>query len=400
MIDKQTNQHLVRKPKILIAYVHTGGGHLSAARAIEAAIQERYPGQYDVAIVNVSVASGSQGVNMLYESYNLMLKADPRYAKHGLKLLNVVNMERMVIPMARRAFNNVRRMLVRERPDIIVSVHGMLNHALISILKEYEWQEKVPYVIVCTDLTDNFLKGWANPEATRVVTFTDLAKRQMIDFGVPAEKIVVHNGFPVNPAFFTQCTATKQECRAQLGLDEKTFTVLVSIGGMAIPSKTTSIVKTLLRSGLSMQLLVICGMNRSLKRRMHYVARTTSLRMHVHGFTQRIHQMMTASDVMIAKPGPGTIMEAVIKELPMLLDHVTEPMPQEQGNLRYAVERGVAMEFTTYRQLPHLIEHLMNSPQEYARMQENMRNMKNEQAIFEVVETILAEIPRGPLITA
>ena len=36
-------------------------------------------------------------------------------------------------------------------------------------------------------------------------------------------------------------------------------------------------------------------------------------------------------------------MEAVIKELPLLLDNVTEPMPQEKGNLRYALEQGVAL---------------------------------------------------------
>ena len=120
-------------------------------------------------------------------------------------------------------------------------------------------------------------------------------------------------------------------------------------------------------------MVVICGTNRSLKRRMHYVARTTTMRMHVHGFTQRIPQMMSAADVMITKPGPGTIMEAVIKELPLLLDNVTEPMPQEKGNLRYALEQGVALEFTSYRQLPQVLAHLMQDRAAYTQMQEQMR---------------------------
>ena len=393
MSDYPSSLRLVRKPKILIAYVNTGGGHLSAARAIEAAIHARYPQQYDVVIMNLADVCGSQGITMLYESYNLMLRANPRYAKHGLKFLNLVNMERVVIPVARRAFNNVRHTLVRERPDVIVSVHAILNHALLRALKECDWQGKVPYVIVCTDLTDNFLKGWANPQATRLITFTELARAQMITFGVPPEKITVHRGFPVHPAFFTPC-ASKLDCRAQLGLDAEPFTVLISLGGMALPGKTTAIVKTLLSSGLPLQLLVVCGMNRTLKRRMHYLARTTPMHMHVYGFTQRIPLMMTAADVMITKPGPGTIMEAVIKGLPMLLDNVTEPMPQEKGNLRYAVEQGVALEFTSYPSLPHIIEHLMHDSAAYAQMQEQTRQLKNEQAIFEVVESILAEIPR------
>ena len=128
---------------------------------------------------------------------------------------------------------------------------------------------------------------------------------------------------------------------------------------MAIPRKTTAIVRTLLRSELPLQLLVVCGMNHSLKRKMHYLARNVTARMHVYGFTQRISLMMTAADLMIGKPGPGSIMEAVIKELPLLLDNVTEPMPQELGNLNYAMVHGIALPITAYRRLPQLVERLM-----------------------------------------
>ena len=53
-----------RRPKILILYAHTGGGHLSAARAIEAAVHLRYPGMYDVVLGNIALASGSRRSSM------------------------------------------------------------------------------------------------------------------------------------------------------------------------------------------------------------------------------------------------------------------------------------------------------------------------------------------------
>jgi len=380
------------KPKILVLYVHTGGGHLSAARAIEAAINSRYAGRYEVVILNVSSACNSKQVSMMYESYNLMLKADPRYAKHGLRFLNAVNLEKVVLPLLRRAHQNVLRTIQREQPDLIVSVHAILNHTIIGVLKTLDLYGKVPYIIVCTDLTDNFLKGWANPEATKIITFTEMAKRQMLDFGVPAEKVVVNSGFMVNPSFFEDKT-TRAEARELLGLDPKVFTVLISMGGMAIPRKTRAVVRALINSHLPLQLLVICGMNGPLKRQMHYMVRKCPLRIHVHGFTQRVGLMMTASDLMISKPGPGTIMESVIKGLPLLLDNVTEPMPQEIGNLEYAVAQGIAQKFTSYRQLPRIIDQLMQDRPVYEKMQMNMRRIKNEQAIFEVAETILAELP-------
>jgi len=393
MSDIETETQPGRRPKIFIIYANTGGGHLSASKALQAAIQLRYPEQYQVEIVNVPLISGSQRVRLLYESYNVMLRADPRYAKHGLRLLNAINVERAMIPWVKRGFLNVRRFLLREQPDLIVSVHAILNHSFIRALQELGWQRRVPYVVVCTDLTDHFLRGWANPDATKAITFTEAAQRQMIEYGMPPDKVVVHNGFAVNPSFFMD-GLTRKDAREQLGLDRNTFTILISLGGMAIPRKTTAIVRMLIRSGLPVQLLVICGMNRALKRKMHFVARTAKIRMHVHGFTQRISLMMSAADLMISKPGPGSIMEAVIKELPLLLDDVTEPMPQEKGNLAFALQHGIALPITNYRQLPRIVDRLMNDPAEYAAMQENMRRLRNEEAIFEVAETVLSLLPK------
>lgn len=386
-----------RKPKIFIIYANTGGGHLSAAKALQAAINLRHPDQYQVEIVNVPLISGSQRIRMLYESYNVMLRADPRYAKHGLRLLNAFNVERVVLPWVKRGYLNVRRFLERGQPDLIVSVHAILNHAFTRALRECGWQQRIPYVIMCTDLTDNYLRGWANPSATKAITFTETARKQMIEYGMPAEKVVVHNGFAVNPSFFME-TMTKEEARDQLGLDPNTFTVLVTLGGMAIPRKTAAIVRMLIRSNLPVQLLVICGTNRTLKRKMHYVARTAKIRMHVHGFTQRISLMMSAADLMISKPGPGSIMEAVIKELPLLLDDVTEPMPQEIGNLAFALEHGIARSITSYRQLPRMVSQLMNDHAEYEKMRENMRQLKNENAIFDVAEEVLSLLPKPSLV--
>lgn len=386
-------QHL-KKPKILIIYAATGGGHLSAAKAIDSAIQQRYPNQYDVEILNAPVACGSSRVQALYGSYNMMLKADPGYAKHGLKLLNSLNPEKMLMPLIPKAYQNLLNTLMREKPDIIVSVHGIVNYAFIHALKDLGWYNRVPYVIVCTDLTENFLKGWANPEAQLLLTSSELAKEQLREYGVPSFKIKVHNGFPVGPEFFKD-TRSKKECREALNLAPDRFTILLSMGGMAVPRSTYAIVHELQKCDLPIQLMVVCGMNRSLKERMDRVAQKSSIPMHVFGFTNQISQMMTAADLMISKPGPGTIMEAIIKELPMLIDGVKEPMPQEKGNLEFVLKNEVGLKISHYREIPELIERLVTDPREYTWMQENMRKIKNEDAIFQIADSILELIPKS-----
>lgn len=378
--------------RILILYANTGGGHISAARAIQAAIAQRHPGQYTVDILNISVASGSKRIGMLYDTYNLMLKADPRYTKYGLRLLNSLNAEKVVIPWMPRAYHNVRRALLRAKPDLIVSVHAIINYSAIRALRESGRLGRLPYVIVCTDLTNNFLKGWANPDVTQTIAFTDTARQQLITFGVPPERITVLPGFPINPAFFED-HATKAECREQLGLDPTAFTVLIAMGGMAVPHHTICAVRALQRSNLPLQLVVICGANRSLQRKMERMARTARLPMRVTGFTDRLPQFMTAADVMVAKPGPATIMEAIAKELPLLLDGSREPMPQEKGNLDYAMRKGVALKITSYRLLPEMVHTLMTDKVAYHNMQACMRAVSHPGAIFDIADTLLTFMP-------
>ncbi len=382
------------RPRILLLYTKTGGGHLSAARAIKAAIEARHPGTYDVVLYDVADSSHSPRVAMLYGTYNMMLKASPGQAKAGWLLLNALQGEKGFMPWLPTAVHAVEEELRRARPALMVSVHGIVNHIMLHAREACGWTERVPYAIVCTDLTDHFLNGWANPNADLVVTFTEPARRQMLEYGVPDEKVRVINGFTVHPDF-AQDTATRAECRAVLGLRPDLFTILVSLGGMAIPGKTKKIVRALGASGLPLQLVVVCGMNRSLKRQVRAIAKQYPLRVQVHGFTGRIAQMMTAADLMITKPGPGSIMEAVVKELPLLLDSVTKPMPQEQGNLAFAEAQGIALPITRYIDLPNMVDLLMHDANAYGSMQAAMRRMKNADAIFEVADALLALLPAG-----
>lgn len=379
------------RPKIVLAYANTGGGHLSAARAIARAIELRAPDQYDVTLLNIAVASGSRHVTMLYETYNLMLKADPRYAKQGMRLLNSMNIERALIPVLPRAFRRIQQSLERETPSVIVSVHPIINHALLKARRDAGLTD-VPYLIVCTDLTNHFLRGWANPTADHLFVFSELARRQMLDFGVTAEQLDVIRGFTVNPDFFLQ-TYTRAEARTSLGLQQDAFVVLISMGGMAVPRKTQAVVSALASSGLPLELVVVCGMNKGLQRRMERFAERAPLPMQVYGFTQEIPRMMSAADLMISKPGPGTIMEALIKELPLLLDAVTDPMPQERGNLEFALAEGIAQQITSYATLPAVVAGLMQRSPAYRAMQARMHALKNEEAIFQLAERILAYVP-------
>jgi UDP-N-acetylglucosamine:LPS N-acetylglucosamine transferase len=62
-------------------------------------------------------------------------------------------------------------------------------------------------------------------------------------------------------------------------------------------------------------------------------------RLHVYGFISNMEIMMSASDVIISKAGPGTIMEGITIKRPLI---ITEAVGiQETGNIDYITNSGL-----------------------------------------------------------
>lgn len=378
------------KKKILVLYETAGGGHYSAAKAIEAAVRIRYP-DYTTSLLHISLESGSQRVQTMYEGYNLLLKLDPSYTRMGMSVLNTVNVEKVLFPLLPKAARNIERAILREKPDIILSVFGMINYAFIDTLKTLGLFGKIPYVIFCTDLTRHFLRGWAHPEADQIIVMHQEAKEQMFEYGVPYDKIRVLNGIPVNPMFWMD-RKPALEARKSLGLPAEPFLVLITMGGVAVRN-TWRISKELMESGLPIQLVVCCGRNKALKKKIERIAALSPIPVRVLGFTDQMPLLMDAADLVVTKPGPGTIAEATVKEVPLLIDATRPPMPQEKGNLLYALASGIGLAIDHRHPASMLVQNLMSDHERYAQIKAAMGRLKNENAIFELVDAVLDQIP-------
>jgi hypothetical protein len=84
----------------------------------------------------------------------------------------------------------------------------------------------------------------------------------------------------------------------------------------------------------SAQIVVVCGRNAALASRL--AARQWPCRLVAKGFVSNIDEWMGASDVVITKAGPGTIAEALIRGVPLLLNGAIPC--QEEGNVPFVVE--------------------------------------------------------------
>ena len=90
---------------------------------------------------------------------------------------------------------------------------------------------------------------------------------------------------------------------------------------------------------LDAALVIITGRNRDLKYRLEQY--DWNMPVSIYGFVRNMPDFMQASNVLVTKAGPGTISEACISGLPIIL--YSKVPGQEDGNVDYVVNEGAGV---------------------------------------------------------
>jgi 1,2-diacylglycerol 3-beta-galactosyltransferase len=189
---------------------------------------------------------------------------------------------------------------------------------------------------VITDLVD-FHRGWTFSQADLVIAPTERARSVALRRRVPAERVKLL-GLPVDLRFRPPAPGEKQALRRRFGLDQHRFTVLV-MGGAAGVGHLAAQVRALAAEPCAWQLVVVCGRNDKLRRRLLELEADTACPMLVLGFVDYMPELMRACDVVVTKAGPGAIAEALATGLPLV---ITGFLPgQETPNVDFVVDSGI-----------------------------------------------------------
>lgn len=366
----------MNKKHIYVLYAPGGNGHKSAAWTISETMKRRYPSCETT--VEDAYRFGDPFLKFSLRIYDSLLRLDPSYVKYGYWLMNAMNTDELLIerfPDTVRAIANRLREL---QPSLIVSVHSGINGFIIAALKYAGLFGKIPFVIVCTDLTRDFLRSWVHPQADLMVSLLDEGKQQMTAWGIPDHKIKVLGGPLVNP-HFSDSFRTAQEAREELGLAPDKFTLLLMSGGVGIRSLLTLTQQTI-ESRLPLQALICCGRNASLQAEIEQMVQRGQTPCRVFGFTDQVPLLMDAADVMVSKPGPGVIGEALVKELPLLVDATCSVMPQERGNIDYVVESGIGKRIDSIPDFRKQLRMLVEGGRALETMQWNLLRMRKTES--------------------
>jgi len=317
--------------RILILFSDTGGGHRAAARALTDALKLLDP-SCEVTVADPLIGQGPAIVRRLASLYSPMI----RRSRTAWGALYHTSNTRPTFAGIRAVFGpGVRRvvaqLLKRHDPDVVLSVHPLLNHIAHQAIRKSGRPRALMTVI--TDLVD-FHRGWTFSQADLVVAPTERARRVALRRRVPTDRIKLL-GLPVDLRFRPPAPGEKRALRRRFGLEEERFTVLVMGGGAGVGPLERQL-KALAWEPHQWQVVVVCGRNEKLRRRLLETRFSTPTL--ILGFVDYMPELMRACDIVVTKAGPGAIAEALATSLPLI---ITGFLPgQESPNVDFVVESG------------------------------------------------------------
>ncbi|KAF7806450.1 monogalactosyldiacylglycerol synthase 2, chloroplastic-like [Senna tora] len=413
-----------RTKNVLILMSDTGGGHRASAEAIRDAFQMEFGDEYSIFVKDVWKENTGWPLNDMESSYKFMVKhvqlwnvafhsTSPRwvhsvylaafaayYAKYNPLLILILFVFLLFTFVAKQQdflelgkpssflWGEVEAGLMEYKPDIIISVHPLMQHIPLWVLKWQGLLNKVVFVTVITDLSSCH-PTWFHPGVNRCYCPSqEVAKRALQD-GLEESRIRVY-GLPIRPSF-ARAVISKDQLREELELDPNLPAVLLMGGGEGMgPVKKTA--KALGESLWDKeaekpigQLIIICGRNKNLVSTLQSLEWKIPVK--IRGFETQMQKWMGACDCIITKAGPGTIAEALIRGLPIILNDYIPG--QERGNVPYVVDNGAGVFTRSPKETARIVaEWFSTKSDELQRMSENALKLAQPEAVFDIVKDI------------
>ena len=359
----------------------TGGGHRSAAQAVSQALDRCYPGRFAPVICDPLRGPGSPlRLRWLVSLYGPAIRLTPWL----WGLLWRGSGSPRTLGWARRtllspANGSVAEAVSAHRPALIVSFHAMTAEPAVRARNHSV--PGVPVITVVTDLITTHL-SWRDAAVDQIIVPSAPVGRSCALDGTP-EGRYVEIGLPVAAEFSAAPpgAAERRALQRSLGLTGDRFLVVVT-GGAEGSGGIYRRAATILRQFGDVDVAVICGRNRRLRRRLARLAERADGRLTVRGFVDNMADWLRCADVVVGKAGPGTIAEATCCAAPLVL---TSYVPgQEEGNAEFVVSAGAGRYAPRMRDLVAEIGWLRHDPAALAAMRDASASLSRPGAAADI----------------
>lgn len=337
------------KVHVAVIYTDAGGGHRTSALALRQCLEAA--GRYRVTLINPYKALiphldlfARLGRRSGEDVYNELILRDGRtgiacWAFYGALRLNYLGFERPSIRILADHFRDIR-------PDIAISVMPLGNRVMLEALARYGatlGPGLAPAgAVMITDWTELAPGVWfPNRDDYHAICGTEdaaVCARRVARLGPRIQRL---GGLLIRPEF--AAAAQRPAAKADIGLDPDRPLVTLLYGAQG-SRRMVELAYEMAEAPRDAQVVFLCGRNTAIADSLRSVAWPFPAT--VLGFTDRVAEYLSASDLFIGKPGPGSTSEAMALGVPMLLDR-SFALPQEAAVLRYVRENGRGSGFAT-----------------------------------------------------
>ncbi len=354
----------MEKNILIISSEFTGHGHKSICEALCGAF-EKYKGSINIEVVN-GFSLGEAFGTFLERNYNFMITYIPflykiiyEFSSRFKDYANKITIKKMG--------NNFLKIIEKFKPSAIITIHPVFVGSILDILEKNNIN--IPFITVLADLV-SFSRLWADPRSILTICPNEEASDLMKKFGVLSDKIRVI-GFPVRKRFFNNLQS-KVDSKGRSG---KTISILFINGSERI-EKVIRMAQMLLKN-FDCRLTIITGRNEKMKNRLDIrLLPGNEDKLTILGYIKEMEIYFSSHDILIARGGPNTLMEAVSSGIPVI---ITGALPgQEEKNPDFMVRRSLGIFCPSIGKMKKAVENLLaDKNKSLNKIRENQLNFRN-----------------------
>lgn len=365
----------MRHAKILILTVPHGTAHVRLGLTLKKAIEKIRP---DVTVEAVNALNYcSRWFRAYYNSYLLPLKYWPGLWEwiEGYQHAHTATGPGWLY---RQAAKQLARLIRALQPDVIIATEVGLCE-LAALLKRHG---PLDFRLVAVPTGIDTDRPWLQPEVDLHVVEPYRVAPFLESKGVPDSKILPC-GVPVDPIY--QSLPNRTEARQKLGLMLDIPALLILFGGTGI-GNPSRMIAGLKNARMHFQTVWIAGRNASLQKQLerHLAGQEDS---RVLGWIDNMHEWMAASDLLLGKPGSGTVLEAINSGLPIL---AFDPLPGIERRTCDLIEKWqIGCWVRHQEQLAEVMDDFLSHPQKLQHLRANALEKARPQASRHAAQAIL-----------
>lgn len=362
--------------KVLILSCGMGGGHNSAALAIQESLLERGIVADFREYLDITNPKLKDRVNHIYIKST---HGDGKVFKtvyHLGKLYQKTNLKSPVYELNRLNGNKLYKYIMDNNYDYVVTSHLFPAHTLTAIKKSND----IHFIEIATDYESIPFWEETNPDFF-VIPSVELEKT-FLDKGFKKD-ILLPLGIPVSKKYSEKYDV--DECRKKLGLDINKKYILILTGSMGFGNVTEMLGK-LLKKIKNATFIVACGTNDRLFDKLSKEYKNVIALQ----FTNNISMYMKSSDIILSKPGGLTTTEIATLRKPFI--H-TMPIPGcENCNADFFAKRKMSMKSDNIDEVVENTYRLLNDKKLQLEIIKNQEKYININACDNIVDKILYEM--------